>query len=110
MPTATLSVSDENSKVAPVIERRRSERRPYVIEAWVCLPTESGEDQRIEVISMDLSRHGVGLAVPVELTPGQFHVVEIGFGSQRLIAEIRVVSCRLLELGEGLFQIGAEFC
>jgi hypothetical protein len=111
-------------------DRRRSERRPHVIDAWLspASPGRTGgrregreqhgqggegdrrNEARYEVVAMDLSRHGVGFGMEQPLPVGSFHVIEIGFGEQRLVAEIRIVSCRPLDEQTGLFQIGAEFC
>jgi hypothetical protein len=91
-------------------DRRRSPRVPSVIEA--CLAPVGSDDagQRLDIASMDLSRHGVGFCVYRELASGSSHVVQIALGDQRLVAEVRVVFCRPFEGEPGLFQIGAEFC
>jgi PilZ domain len=91
-------------------DRRRSPRVPSVIEA--CLAPVGSDDagQRLDIASMDLSRHGVGFCVYRELPLGSAHVVEIALGDQRLVAEVRVIFCRPFEGEPGLFQIGAEFC
>ena len=103
-------------------DRRRSQRRPHVIDAWISpsspapqgrsdgRPQDRQDAHRYEVVAMDLSRHGVGFAMEQPLPVGSFHVIEIGFGEQQLVAEIRIVSCRPLNEETGLFQIGAEFC
>ena len=91
-------------------DRRRSPRVPSVIEAWLAPVGSDDADQRLDIASMDLSRHGVGFCVYRELPLGSAHVVEIALGDQRLVAEIRVVFCRPFEGEPGLFQIGAEFC
>src|SRR5690349_4580276 len=78
-------------------DRRRSPRVPSVIEAWLAPVGSADPDQRLEIASMDLSRHGVGFCVYRELPLGSFHVVEIALGDQRLVSEVRVVFCRPFE-------------
>jgi hypothetical protein len=86
-------------------ERRRSARKPHIVEAFVLTTADGGE--RVEVASVNLSRHGVGFLAPRPLVVSGFYLVEIGFGEQKLVSEIRVVSCR--QAGD-VYDIGAEFC
>lgn len=86
--------------------RRRSERRPYIVEAW--LVSKADPESRTEVKTVNLSRHGIAFDLDRKVTPGSFHLMEIGFGHQRLIAEVRIITCR--GISEGIFEIGAEFC
>ena len=87
-------------------ERRRSERLPYIIEAWIASSRDAAD--RTEVVSVDLARHGVGFEMQQALPVGSWQVIEIGLGPQRLVSEIRVVSCHKTD--DGNFRIGAEFC
>jgi hypothetical protein len=90
-------------------DKRRSARVPHVMDAWICSPTAVDPvDERVEVRSVNISRHGVGFVVDHELATGAFWIIEIGIGDQRLMSEIRVMNCRKLEGGE--FEVGAEFC
>ncbi len=90
------------------MNRRRSVRKPHVAEAWICSPTATSLDAKIEVIAINLSRHGVAFELSTPLATGAFHAMEIGVGDQRLISEIRIVSCRKTENGK--YEVGAEFC
>lgn len=81
---------------------------PHVCEAWVCSPTSTNTDDRIEVLSLNISRHGVGFEIPKPLPAGTFWVIEIGVGEQRLCSEVRLVACTKTE--SGLYEVGAEFC
>jgi hypothetical protein len=90
--------------------RRRSERHPCVIEAWLNPTGNASADAGFEVTSIDLSRHGIGLHVPKALVVGDYFIVEIGLGNQQLKSEIRIVACRPLDERPGYFQVGAEFC
>jgi len=89
-------------------DRRRSERTPHVVEAWIVSPTATRADERREVRALNLSRHGVGFEIGAAMPVGSFFVVEIGVGEQRLRSEVRIISCRRTETGA--FEIGAEFC
>jgi PilZ domain-containing protein len=110
MPTKTKTTPRSARARRPDTDRRRSPRVPSVIEAWLLPVGSEDRDQRLEIASMDLSRHGVGFCVYRELPLGTFHVVEIALGDQRLVADVRIVFCRPFEGEPGLFQIGAEFC
>ena len=85
-------------------ERRRSERYPYVVEAWLS----SDSTEPIELKTANLSRHGVRLTLERPLTVGEFFTIEIGVGRQALLSEVRVVSCFATE--DGMYDVGAEFC
>jgi hypothetical protein len=108
MPTKT---KHRSARARPSgADRRRSPRVPSVIEAWLSPVGKGDRDQRLEIASMDLSRHGVGFCIYRELPLGSSHVVEIALGEQRLVSEVRIVFCHPFEGEPGLFQIGAEFC
>ncbi len=106
MGTSTFNL--EKARDTATQERRRSERRPHIVEAWVWSPTAIDPMDREEVTTVDLSRHGVAFNLPQSLPAGSFHMIEIGIGEQKIVAEIRIVTCR--ELENGLHQVGAEFC
>lgn len=90
-------------------DRRRSERTPRVLDAWICSPTAADPlDEREEVTAVNLSRHGVAFTLGHTVATGTFFVIEVGLGAQQVISEVRIVSCRPTE--EGLFEVGAEFC
>jgi hypothetical protein len=89
-------------------DRRRSERRPYIIEAWISSPTAKSAEDRLVATSVNISRHGVAFEIESELPIHAYHVIEIGYGDQRLVSEIRTVSCR--KAPSGNFEVGAEFC
>ena len=55
-----------------------------------------------------MSKHGVGLTVGMTIPPGTFHILTLGLGAQRIVGEIRIVSCR--KQGDSLYRIHAEFC
>ena len=89
-------------------ERRRSERRPYICEAFINSPTAIDQSERMEVTAVNLSRSGVAFDCVQPLPKKAYYVIEIGMGEQRLVSEVRIVSCRPIE--EGIYQVGAEFC
>ena len=110
MPTKTKPRSARAAAAVSGADRRRSPRVPSVIEAWLYPVGNDDPDQRLDIASMDLSRHGVGFCVYRGLELGSLHVIQIALGEQRLVAEVRVVFCRPFDGEPGLFQIGAEFC
>lgn len=57
---------------------------------------------------MDLSKHGVRLSVNRPIASGTYQRLELGEGLQRLVREVRVLSCRTQ--ADGSFHVHAEFC
>jgi len=86
-------------------ERRRSDRRPHVVEAFLSSPTGGS---RLPVTSIDLSKHGVALDIRKPIATGMFQVLELGIGQQKMITEVRILSCR--EEANGCFRVHAAFC
>lgn len=86
-------------------ERRRSQREQRDLLAFVS--TADGIT-RVAVSDVNLSRHGVGFTTFEPFAEGLFCVIEIGFGDQRLISEIQIVSCKAQRNGQ--HRVGAEFC
>ena len=107
---ARMSLSTTTTTAAPKPEkdRRRSERCPLVVDAWLSSPTAVNPQDREEVTSLNLSRHGVAFDHRRELPIGTFHIIDLAMGEQRFRCEIRIMSCR--EVANGNFEIGAEFC
>ena len=99
-PTVT-----QKSTVPISDERRRSPRREHVVDASITSPTGG---PATEVTGVDLSKHGVGLSVGKAVAAGTFHILTLGLGAQRIVGEIRVVSCR--KQGDSLYRVHAEFC
>ena len=89
-------------------DRRRSLRTPHVAEAWIASPTATSTEEKKEVTALNLSRHGVGFELARPVPVGTFHVIEIEMGDQRLVSEMRIISCRAGE--NGTYEVGAEFC
>lgn len=89
-------------------DRRRSQRKPMVVEAWISSPTATDPEDRDEVKAVNLSRHGLAFDHQHPLPLGTFHVVDIALGTQRIRCEIRIICCR--KLGNGMYELGAEFC
>ena len=97
----------KSSESSATAERRRSPREPYIIESFLSSPTAPRNAPRIEATSVNLSRHGVGFETLRPLPVDAFYSLEIGFGAQRLVTEVRIVSCR--ETDHDNYAIGAEF-
>jgi hypothetical protein len=89
-------------------ERRRSERKPNVVETFISSPTSTKLEDREEVTGVNLSRHGVAFEASRAFPAGTFHIIDFAMGEQRMYSEIRIVSCR--PAGNGRSEIGAEFC
>jgi hypothetical protein len=89
-------------------DRRRSTRAPHIAEAWVVSPTATRDDERMEVQSLNLSRHGVMFELHAPLAKHSFYLFEVGVGEQRMRSEIRIISCAKNQAGA--YEVGAEFC
>lgn len=87
-------------------DRRRSERHGHIIEAWIGKP--DGSSERDEVATLDLSKHGVAFQLTHELKVGTYQVLEISMGTQKLASHIVVKRCE--PVGDGFWEVGAEFC
>jgi hypothetical protein len=101
---------EEDAVAAPEPQenRRRSNRWPYVIEAWVSSPTATDPADKLEATAVNLSRHGICFDVDASLPVGCFYRIEVGIGEQRLNAEVRIISTRAS--GPNTYTIGAAFC
>src|SRR5690242_13464103 len=82
------------------LDGRRSSRRPHLLDAPITSPTGG---PATEVSGVDLSKPGVGLTVGRTIPPGTFHTLTLGLGAQRIVGEIRVISCR--KQGDSLYRI-----
>ena len=103
MPTGPKVMTKSTLPQPP--ERRRSPRRAHVVDASITSPTGG---PATEVAGVDLSKHGVGLSVGRAIPPGTFHILTLGLGAQRIVGEIRVVSCR--KQGDSVYRVHAQFC
>jgi hypothetical protein len=86
-------------------DRRRSPRRVHVVEASLVSPTGGPS---MEVTGVDLSKYGVGLNVKKPIAAETFHILNLGLGAQKIVGEVRVVSCR--KQRDGAYRVHAEFC
>jgi hypothetical protein len=90
-------------------DRRRTDRKPYVVEAWICSPTTvDPTTEGLNVQSVNISRHGLAFTCSRALPINTFYTIQILLGEQKLASEIRVIACRPIE--ENDWEIGAEFC
>lgn len=85
-------------------ERRRSPRTGNIIQGWL---SRYESQDRTEVTTFDISRHGMSFDATFEIPIGAQYVYEIGFGKQSLICDIRIVNCKLI--AKDIWHIGAEF-
>jgi hypothetical protein len=92
----------------PAKDRRRSERKQHMVEAWIISPTATTTAERVEVTSVNISRHGVCFSLARAIPEGAFYVIEVLMGEQKIVSEIRVVDCRKDTAGR--YDVGAEFC
>ncbi len=81
MASASSGVAPHSPNIGR--NRRRSERRPHVAEAWLSSPTATDASDRLEVTSLNISRHGIAFDLDQPLPVGTFHIVELGVGEKR---------------------------
>lgn len=87
-------------------ERRRSLRRRHLSLAWV-RNVEVKKNATVEVLTTDLSEHGVGFRADRSIKVGSKCCIEIGCGPKRLISEVTIVHSR--GRGRRGYEIGADF-
>jgi len=105
--TQTPTVAGDVERVeATGTERRRSERHGYIIEAW--LGSASAGQEREEVATLNLSKHGVAFQLMRPVEVGTFHVLEISMGVQKLVSRVVIRRCQPVD--NQFWDVGAEFC
>jgi hypothetical protein len=93
---------------SPHKDRRRSERKEHVVEAWIVSPTATRATERFEVTAMNMSRHGVCFSLARAIPSGSYYMIEVMMGDQKILSEVRIISCR--KDAAGRYDVGAEFC
>jgi hypothetical protein len=107
MSSATSAVVNEKSDTTKLErERRRSNRTTHNCEAWLSSPTATDPGDRVEVTTLNFSRHGVCFEIPVQVPTGAYYILRFAIDAQKINSEIRILSCRP---GDESFKIGAEF-
>jgi hypothetical protein len=92
----------------PAKDRRRSERKKHVVEAWIMSPTATKASEKVEVTSVNVSRHGVCFSLARPVPEGAFYSIQVMMGEQKILSEIHIITCR--KDATGRFDVGAEFC
>lgn len=62
----------------------------------------------LEVVSLNLNRHGVGMELNHDVPIGSVYNIEIGSGGRTIQSQVRIVSCD--PIADGLYRAGGEFC
>ncbi|MGF1635364.1 MAG: PilZ domain-containing protein [Phycisphaerae bacterium] len=88
-------------------DRRRSDRTPQDVQAWLSGPTGSRESAGQQARVTDLSLHGVGLESPRALKHNDRLWIVIAAPSMRLSSRVRIVSS--VEQPDGTWRSGGEF-
>lgn len=87
-------------------ERRRSTRKPHVVEAWIVSPTSRSDADRVAVQSVNVSRHGVAFSSQTPVAVGAFHRIDIRIDERTTQREILISYCRPVG---SRFDVGGEF-
>jgi len=97
------TTTPRSEAVSSGIERRRSPRTSMILPGAL----HQGES-KTPVLTLDLSKHGVGFTTTTEIPAGTRCVIEIGSGPRRMIGE--ATTTRSQKIAPGLYRSGAEFC
>ena len=65
------------------------------------------QTDELEVVSLNLTRHGIGLDLAQDVPIGSVYNIEIGSGDRSVQSQVRIVSCD--PIADGLFRAGGEF-
>lgn len=102
-----FTLTGSSASIVTVPERRRSERKDHIAEAFVASPTAGPNEKPTEAVSVNLSRHGVGFETLKPLAVNAYYTLQLGHGENRLVGEVRIVSCNKTDHGN--YYVGAEF-
>ena len=93
----------------PSCERRHHHRRGSGLRAHLFpdLRDDDASDE-LEVVSLNINRHGVGMELSHDVPVGAVLNIEIGSGGQTVQSPVRIVSCD--PIADGLYRAGGEFC
>ncbi len=95
-------------KSEKIEDRRRSARRPHVVEATLASPTARNPDDFLPVTAVNVSRHGIAFKLTQAVPEEAYYKMKLTIGLQEMTSEVRIIKCR--DGGNGQFEIGAEFC
>lgn len=91
------------------MERRRGVRGTLAAEATLYPETsEEAQSDEVELLSVNLTRHGVGMDLPHEVAIGTVYNLAINIGHDTLRSHVRITSCA--PVADGLYRAGGELC
>ena len=92
----------------PVRRRNRIEGEQKGIIATLCPGLRDVESDELNVVSLSLTRHGVGMELPHDVPVGGVYTIKIGAGGETIQSQVRILSCD--PIADGLYRAGGEFC
>jgi hypothetical protein len=93
----------------PTSDRRHCQRQSGGLQAHLYPDLrDAQESDELEVVSLNLSRYGVGLELAHDVPVGSVFNIEIGSEGQTVQSQVRIVSCD--PIADGLYRAGGEFC
>ena len=93
----------------PALDRHHSRRRDEILHARLYPDMRDvQETDQLEIVSLNLTRHGIGLEIAQDVPVGSIYNIEIGSGGQTVQSQVRIISCD--PIADGLFRAGGEFC
>ncbi len=94
---------------SPTQDRRHRARRDVRLQAHLFPDLRDDEESdRVEVMAVNLTRHGVGLDLPHDVPVGTVYNIEIGIGDRKVQSQVRITSCD--PIADGLYRAGGEYC
>ena len=80
-----------------------------VVEATLYPETsEEAPSDELELLSVNLTPHGVGMDLPHEVGIGTVYNLAINIGQETLRSHVRITSCA--PLADGLYRAGGKLC
>jgi hypothetical protein len=91
------------------MEKRRGIRGTLPVEASIYPETsEEAQSDEVELLSVNLSRHGIGMDLPHEVAIDTVYNLAINIGHETLRSHVRITSCA--PVADGLYRAGGELC
>lgn len=91
------------------LEKRRGIHSDPPVDAVIYPEThQESESDEVELLAVNITRHGVGMELPHEVAIGSVYSLAINIGTQKLCSHVRITSCS--PMADGVFRAGGELC
>jgi len=69
---------------------------------------DSSQPVKMEVLSINLTKFGIGMELAHDIRVGAVYNIEIGSDQGTVKSQVRIVSCD--PIADGLYRAGGEYC